>query len=386
MLAKRADKVRDPAPTPARDIPPGATPRATPPVAAPTPPPRTPSRKTREGFPVAVFLLFAAVTLAVFVLCVAAGSVGVPLGDTLDIIMRAVTGTEQTDPTAASIILTSRLPRVVCVAFVGAALALCGCAMQGLLKNPLADGSTLGVSSGAALGAVIAIAFGVTIPVLPFAGTVVMAIGFAFLSLLLIVSLAYKLDYSLSTNTIILIGVVFAMFVSSILQLVITFSKTHVAEISFWLMGSLAGSTYGNALMLAVALVIGGTLLVGNARELNAFALGEDNARHVGVNVGRVKLIVLVAVSVLIGVSVSVGGAIGFVGLVTPHILRMIVGPNHWRLMPASLFGGACFLMLADLVARVLLSPLELRLGIVTSFVGAILFVYIFYTTRKVRA
>lgn len=122
------------------------------------------------------------------------------------------------------------------------------------------------------------------------------------------------------------------------------------------------------------------------ARELNAFAVGEDNARSVGVPVRRVKLMLLIAVSALIGVCVSIGGTIGFVGLVTPHMARMIVGPNHRRLLPASLFGGAVFLLLADLAARVLLNPLELPLGVVTSFVGAILFVVIFFRSRRVRA
>ena len=119
-----------------------------------------------------------------------------------------------------------------------------------------------------------------------------------------------------------------------------------------------------------------------HSRELNAFAIGEENARHVGVNVKRVKLIIMIAVSGLIGVCVSIGGTIGFVGLVVPHMVRMITGPNHKKLLPASLFGGATFLMLADLVARKILSPLELPIG-VTSFIGAILFIYIFYNSRR---
>jgi iron complex transport system permease protein len=255
--------------------------------------------------------------------------------------------------------------------------------MQGLLRNPLADGSTLGVSSGASLGAVIAIAFGITIPSLPFAGTMVMAITFAFISLIIILSLAYKLDYSLATNTIILIGVIYSMFISSILSLIITFASDKVQHITFWTMGSLAGSSLNNARVLLMALVTFGGVILLHARELNAFAIGEENARHIGVNVKRVKLIIMIAVSGLIGVCVSIGGTIGFVGLVTPHMVRMITGPNHKRLLPASLFGGATFLMLADLVARILLNPLELPIGVVTSFIGALLFVYIFYTSRR---
>ncbi len=331
----------------------------------------------------AEYLLFAAVTLAVLCLCICVGSVNIPLRDTAAVLWNALTGAAQPEGLAVSIILSVRLPRVLCVALTGAALSLAGAAMQGLLKNPLADGSTLGVSSGASLGAVIAIAFGITFPSLPLAGTMVMAILFAFLSLLIILSLAYKLDFSLSTNTIILIGVIYSMFVSSAMNVVITFAADKVKDITFWTMGSLQGSSYLNAAILAAALLVCGGILLLHARELNAFAVGEDNARHVGVDVKRTRLVVLITVSILIGVCVSVGGTIGFVGLVTPHMTRMLVGPNHKRLLPASLFGGAVFLLLADLVARVALRPLELPIGVVTSLVGAVVFLVIFYQTRR---
>ena len=312
------------------------------------------------------------------------GSVRVPLGDTLAFFAAKLTGGTLPEGMVSSII-PIRLPRVLCVALTGAALSLAGAAMQGLLKNPLADGSTLGVSSGASLGAVCAIAFGITLPGIPFAGTMVMAILFAFGSLLVILGLSYKLDRSLSTNTIILIGVIFSMFVSSVMSIIITFAADKVQKITFWTMGSLSGSTYQNAAMLAGALLVCGGVIFLHAQVLNAFAVGEDNARQIGVDVRRAKLVLLIVVSILIGVCVSIGGTIGFVGLVTPHMARMLVGPNHKRLLPASVFGGACFLMLADLIARILLNPLELPIGVVTSFVGAIVFVVIFYQSRKER-
>ena len=346
----------------------------------------SPSKQRRtEGFRASEISLFLLATAATVFLCVCVGSVNLPLGETLGVIWNAILRLPQPESMSVPIILFVRLPRVLCVALSGAALSLCGGAMQGLLKNPLADGSTLGVSSGASLGAVIAIAFGVTIPGLPFAGTVTLAMLFAFLSLLIILSLAYKIDYSLSTNTIILIGVIYSMFVSSVLSLIITLASDHIKNITFWTMGSLLGASYQNALLLLCALVICGAVILRYARELNAFAISEDNARHIGVPVKRVKFILLIAASALIGVCVSIGGTIGFVGLVTPHMVRMIVGPNHQRLLPASMFGGAIFLMLADLVARILLNPLELPIGVVTSFIGAILFVVIFYRSRRMR-
>ena len=329
------------------------------------------------------YLLLTAALLAAMCLCVCLGSVNIPLRETLAVLGTALRRGAAPEGVSVPIILRVRAPRVLCVALSGAGLSLAGACMQGLLRNPLADGSTLGVSSGAALGAVIAIAFGLNFPSLPFAGTTVMAVLFAFGSLALILALAYRLDYSLSTNTIILIGVIFSMFVSSIMSIVITFAADKVQRITFWTMGSLSGSTYQNAAVLAGALLICGTVILLHAQILNAFAVGEDNARQIGVDVKRAKLVLLIMVSMLIGVCVSIGGTIGFVGLVTPHMARMLVGPNHKRLLPAAMFGGAVFLMLADLIARILLNPLELPIGVVTSFVGAIVFVVIFYQSRK---
>ncbi|MBR6332276.1 MAG: iron ABC transporter permease [Dehalococcoidales bacterium] len=343
--------------------------------------------RTNDKFVVFDYVVLVLIMFFVFVVCIAIGSVNISFWDTIRAIWHAVSQTPVPEDLdfVYSIIVSVRLPRVICVALSGAALSICGGAMQGLLKNPLADGSTLGVSSGAALGAVISIAIGLYIPNSPVTATMLMAMAFAFLSMLFILSLSYRLDYSLSTNTIILIGVIFSMFASSVLALITTMASHKLREITFWTMGSLAGSSYLNALILLVALVVCGGIILKHSSELNAFAIGEDNARHIGVNIKRTRLTIMIMVSALIGVCVSIGGSIGFVGLVTPHIVRMIVGPNHKKLLPASLFGGATFLMLADLVARTLISPLELRLGIVTSFIGAIVFVIIFYKTRKAR-
>ena len=329
------------------------------------------------------YIVFSAITFFTLSLCVCVGSVNIPIKDTITIIVNALLNKPQPVELSTSVILSIRLPRVICVALSGTILSLTGAAMQGLLKNPLADGSTLGVSSGASLGAVLAIAFGINFPSLPFAGTMIMAIIFAFLSLFIILGLSYKLDFSLSTNTIILIGVIYSMFVSSAMNIIIAFAGDKVKDITFWTMGSLQNSTYKNTLILLSTLLICGSIIFLNARELNAFAIGEDNARNIGVNVKKTKLTILITVSILIGVCVSIGGTISFVGLVTPHMTRMIVGPNHKRLLPASAFGGAIFLLLADLIARILLDPIELPIGVVTSLVGALVFIFIFYQTRR---
>jgi iron complex transport system permease protein len=329
--------------------------------------------------------MFTAVMLAVMVLCVTVGSANIPVRDTLTAIWNTVFGLPIPEGISQSVIVFVRLPRVLSVALTGAALSLCGGAIQGLLRNPLADSSTMGVSSGAGVGAVLSLAFGFAIPGLQGAGTMATAMVFAFLTLVAIMTLSYKIDYSLSTNTIILVGMIFTMFSSAVISLVITFAGDKVHSILFWLMGSLSAAKFKDVVILLVALAVFGTVILCFVRELNAFAVGEDNARHIGVNVKRSKYIILIAVSALIGITVSIGGQIAFVGLVIPHMTRMLVGPNHKRLLPASLFAGATFLMLADLLARTLLNPRELPIGVVTSFVGAFTFVLIFYRTRKAK-
>lgn len=337
-----------------------------------------------KKFGIQEFLCFSIILFFIVTICTCIGSVMIPFRDTLQVFYNAVTGKSQESvKLASSIILPIRLPRVLCVMFVGAALSLSGAVMQGLLKNPLADGSTLGISSGASLGAVIAMAFGLVIPGLPFGSTTIMAILFSFFSLLFILSLAYKLDSSLSTNTILLIGVIFSMFASSFSSLIITFAGEKLKTITFWTMGSLQGTSYQDAALLGITLLVCGGLMFGTAQELNGFAIGEDNARNIGVDVKKVKLLVLITVSVLIGVSVSISGCIGFVGLVTPHMFRRFTGPNHKVLLPVSMFGGSGFLLLADLIARTVASPRELPIGVVTSLAGAVSFIYIFYHTRR---
>ena len=328
-----------------------------------------------------LFLFLPLITLAVMLLCVCVGSVGIPLEDTVRILL----GQQSADSTLGSILLKVRLPRVLCVALEGASLSLCGAAMQGILRNPLADGSTLGVSSGASLGAAVAILLGITLPGIHASGTMVMAMLFAFGSLVLILSLAWTLDHSMATNSIILIGVIFSMFVTAIMSLLVTFSGEKLRTITFWTMGSLASSTYSQALILFIALLLGSCILISCSTALNAFALGEHQAQHLGVHVKAVKLVVMITVSMLIGVCVSIGGGIGFVGLVTPHMLRMLLGPDHHTLLSASIFGGATFLLLCDLAARTIFSPIELPIGVVTSIIGAVVFIIIFARTKKRR-
>ncbi len=340
--------------------------------------------KNNTGFNVKIkYMMFFSLTVFTIIFCICLGSVNIPINEVFSSFINKFKGLE---PVGAyqNIIIHVRTPRVLSVALVGMALSLSGTVMQGLLKNPLADGSTLGVSAGASLGAVLAIVLGIKFNSLPFAGTMVMAVIFAFLSLLLILSLAYRLDYSLSTNTIILIGIIFAMFINSLISVLLVFSGDNVKSIIFWSMGSLQGSSYENVIVLLVTITIFTIIILSKSSELNAFALGEEVAGNLGINIRRTKLVLLVSASALIGVTVAVGGTIGFVGLVIPHMTRLITGPNHSKLLPATIFIGSSFLMIADLIARTLFTPLELPIGVVTSLIGSVLFIYIFSKNRMV--
>ena len=337
----------------------------------------------REGFSLTTHILLIAAVFAALIVSVSVGSVLLPFDETLRIVWRMLTGGAQQAGTSSAILVHVRIPRVLAAALTGASLSLCGGAMQGLLRNPLADGGTLGVSSGASLGAVLAIALGISIPGLPFAATTGMAMLFAFLSMLLILGLSYQFDRSFSTQTLILMGVIFSMFTGSLISLMMAFSGEKLRSITFWTMGSLAGSTYENVMILLAAIALFGGVLLLSSREFNAFAVGEQNALHVGVAVRRVKITVMVAVSALIGVCVSIGGTIGFVGLIVPHMVRLLVGPNHRKLLPASAYFGAIFLLLCDLIARTVVSPLELPIGVVTSLIGAVVFIGIFRRKAK---
>ncbi len=332
---------------------------------------------------IGLFVIFVFVLL----LSVSVGSVDISLSNTARILLHKAFGIGNISDILVSfsvIIEQVRLPRVLLAALVGAALSISGTSMQGLLRNPLADSSTLGVSTCAALGAVFAIATGLQLPFLPYLGISLMSILFAFISFFVILTLSYKIDFNLSTNTIILTGVIISMFAGSIISFVVsTSTNDKMKNIIFWSMGSFSGRGWEYVIIVIPFLIVGILGLLRYCRELNAFALGEEKAGYLGINTKKVKIKILVLVSILVGVSVSVSGTIAFVGLVIPHITRMLIGPNHKQLMPLSLLTGATFMMLTDLVSRTVVRPSELPIGVVTSMIGSILFIYIFYSQRQ---
>jgi iron complex transport system permease protein len=289
------------------------------------------------------------------------------------------------EPTNVSIVMDIRFPRVALAGLVGASLSIAGAGFQGLLKNPLADPYTLGVSSGASVGAVLVLFFGISLPLIGQFTLPFVSVMFAFATIVLVLMFARMVSRNLSVETIILTGIIFSSFLGSLISLMIALTGDQLREIIGWLLGSVGMRGWEYSLMLAPFFIIGAVLLIANSSELNALSFGEERAQHLGVNVQARKMSVLVAASVLTGASVAVSGTIGFVGLVIPHLVRLMAGPDHRHLLPLSMIFGAGFLILADLVARTIIAPVELPIGVITALIGAPVFGVLLYRQRRIR-
>lgn len=274
-----------------------------------------------------------------------------------------------------AILFGVRLPRVLMGAAVGAALAAVGAALQALVRNPLAEGGILGISGGGAFGAILALVW-----LSGRAGALATVPACAFGAALLSTVVVYRLavvDGRLEPFTLLLIGVIFNSVWGAAIMLVnsvVNFYYVH--DIVFWLMGSLEAPTYGEVATVAVLGVAGFAVLMARARDLNLLSLGDEAAAELGVEVDALRRLVFVATSVMIAAAVSVSGIISFVGLIVPHMLRLVFGADHRLLLPASFLGGAMFLVLADLVARVAIAPSELPVGAITALCGGPFFIY----------
>jgi iron complex transport system permease protein len=287
------------------------------------------------------------------------------------------------DATATNILWKIRMPRVVLAGLVGASLAISGAAFQGLLKNPLADPYTLGVSSGASVGAVMTLFFGISIPFLGTYTLPVFSMVGAALTMFLVLGFARLVDRTMKMETIILTGIIFGSFLGSVLSLMIALTGEELRQIIGWLLGSVSMRGWNYISMILPFVVIGSLMLWLNRRELNAMLFGEERAHYLGVNVKRRKFIILIGGSILTGSAVAVSGTIGFVGLVVPHMTRLLWGSDHRHLLTLSFMNGATLLIICDLIARTIISPTELPVGVITAFIGAPVFAFIFYKQRR---
>lgn len=313
-------------------------------------------------------------------------SVQVPVPTIIHIIMENLFHMgwlEEVPKNEEMIIWNIRLPRVLLAFCVGASLSLAGAAFQGLLRNPLADPYTIGVSSGASLGAVLVLFFQVTIVGLGSFTLPVVAIISGLLTLLVVFGLVQLSSRSLAIETIILAGIIVSAFIGALVSLIISLGdKDAMTQIIYWLYGSVGMRGWSYIQLIIPFMVIGSCILFYHYRELNALALGEEAADHIGVNVKKGKIFVLIGASLLTGAAVAVSGSIGFVGLVIPHLVRLVVGPNHRHVLPLSLLIGGTFLILADLFARTLIAPQELPIGVITALTGAPVFAFLLIRER----
>ena len=273
-----------------------------------------------------------------------------------------------------------RLPRAILAVMIGASLGLAGAAMQGYLRNPLAEPGLIGVSGSAALGAVIALQTGLAGAVA--LGLPAMALGGALIGVVLVVLLAGPRGTSL---TLILAGIAISALAAALTSLVLNLSPNPFAanEIVFWMMGSLADRSMTHVWIALPFMVVGWVLLATLGRGLDALTLGEDAAAAMGIGLSRLRLVLIIGTASVVGAATSVAGAIGFVGLVVPHILRPFVGARPSRLLWASALGGAIMVLAADIAVRLILPERDLKLGVVTALVGAPLFLHLIYKTRR---
>lgn len=320
--------------------------------------------------------------------CSSIGAAGISFKDTGLILISLIPGLNRfidisgLDPQDIVIISQIRLPRIFLSIFVGMALAAAGVIFQGLFRNPMADPFVIGVSAGAALGATIGLVFITGIGMLDISTTAVFALLGALGTTFLVYSIA-KTRGKVSVVTLLLAGIALSAMLSAITYFIMIFKINDIAKVIFWIMGGLTSASWSKLIVLAplvtVLVVICGFFM----RDLNIISLGDRRAVQLGVQTEKVKKIMLVMASFIAAVAVSVSGIIGFVGLITPHILRLIVGPDHKILYPTSAIAGGIVLLLSDTIARTVLMPREIPVGIITSIIGVPFFLYLLVRSRK---
>lgn len=279
------------------------------------------------------------------------------------------------------IVWTYTMPRIVIALVIGAGLAICGAAMQALFKNPMASPYILGLSSGASVGASIAILF--TIPFIPeLIAAPVMAFIFCMMTTFLVYGLA-KGTGMISTESLILIGMAISALFSAVVSLLTVLAGEKMSNIVFWTMGSLAQYNWDKVLIVMPIIILGSLMVMSYARELNAIMLGDAHAKDLGIEVKKVRLIILLITSLITAACVAFTGVIGFVGLVIPHIVRLLMGPDNRYMMPFSIASGALFLLVCDYISRVAFSGDVLPIGVVTAMIGAPYFIYLIYKRKS---
>lgn len=330
---------------------------------------------SRRGALVVPGLGAALILLAI--LSLGTGPVAVPPGQVVDLLLAP----EGSDEPASVIVRQLRPPRVLLAILVGGSLALCGAVMQAFFQNPMADPYIIGVSSGAALGATAALALAVDVWFLGIHSTSLSAFAGALAVTFLVYAVARR-GTRVPTTLLLLTGVAVGALAAAATSFLMITTKTDLHRILFWLLGSFSSRRWEHVHMVWPWAAGGLAVLMFFARDLNVLLQGEENALFLGVEVERVKRILLIVTALLTAAAVSVSGIIGFVGLVVPHVMRLLVGPDHRRLLPASVLGGAILMIAADMLARTLIAPAEVPVGVITALIGCPFFLYLLSRRR----
>lgn len=274
------------------------------------------------------------------------------------------------------IVFRVRLPRIILAAMVGGGLAMAGATYQGLLQNPMADPYIIGISAGASLGAAVGVILRGRFAFFGLSTITLMAFGGALLTAFVVYNIA-RIGGRVPITTLLLAGVAVSALLSAVVSFLMVSASQSLHEIVYWMMGSLSGRGWAHVRASLPYLAIGGLVVLVYARELNIMLLGEETAENLGVNVELTKVVLLTAGSLMAAAAVSVSGIIGFVGLIIPHTVRLLTGPDHRILLPTTALVGAIFLVVADTIARTILAPAELPVGIITALAGAPFFLYL---------
>lgn len=286
------------------------------------------------------------------------------------------------DSTHSLIIFNVRMPRIIMASLVGMGLAVVGASFQSLFKNPMADPYVLGISSGASLGAALAIVINIPIATLHLSIVTIFAFIGAVVTTILVYSIA-KVRGKVGTTNLLLAGSAISFFMSAMISIIMVFNQKEVNKIVFWMMGSFNASSFRNIFIVAPIVIIGILIIYLFYRDFNLMLTGDDSAKSLGVDTEKVKKLVVIISSMIIAVCVSFSGTIGFVGFIVPHMVRILLGPNNKALIPFSALGGAIFLLLADTVARTIASPAELPVGAVTALIGSPYFIYLLIKMKR---
>ncbi len=318
----------------------------------------------------------------------AVGSVSVPISQSAKIVLAKLPFVNKDKllegiPRANKLIIWDiRLPRVLLAGLVGGGLASAGVVMQALFRNPLADPQVLGISSGAAFGAAIAIAFGITFTVMGISSIWMFAFIGAILTMLLVFRVA-RIATSRSITGILLAGIACSSMLTAAITLLMMWNRQKLEQIYLWMLGSFSAATWVKVGFMAIVLAGSVICFAFLGRDLDLLSFGDQEAQSMGVSVKRTRTTAVIATSLLVAASVSVSGIIGFVSLIIPHIMRLLVGPKNRRLIPLSLLGGAIFMILCDMVSRTAAPPAEIAVGAITQVTGAPFFLYLLWKERR---